>query len=272
MDDGLLNATRTKGGHRRIDPAELLRQVENGSLPQLDLATVRLALRQTHAVDCNTTRLKEFLLKGDQAQARRLIQDAWSEGGMEQVADTLVAGAMHDVGMDWQTGKIDVLHEHRATELCLAILYQLVPQVVARSKRMNPPKVAIGCSPSKDQHQVASLLAQMLLEEAGWTARSLGGGISANTLEDNIQQSGAHIAWISATNVPSLEALIDEFAGPIGRMRTNGVEVIVGGLAINEPAARRLNASAWGSKLSDIVKLARPWGATTGDGRGSDRS
>lgn len=260
IDNGLLPAHRTKGGHRRIHPADLWKLIDSGRVPHLDVAAIKLALRSTQPTDEDCARpyqqLKQLLVDGDRAGAQRIITQAFQVGGMKLVADGLVAPAMTDVGLDWQAGKIDVMHEHQATEICSSILYQIVPLV--EQSVSDQARVAVGCSPTNDYHQVASLLAQLLLAEGGWRAKSLGGGISAEQLELAITERKADLVWISVTNIPSVHEFVEEFTPVVQRIKSLNIAVLLGGQGVDMETAKRIGASEFGHQLTDIVRLAGP--------------
>jgi methanogenic corrinoid protein MtbC1 len=231
--------------------------IDSGTVPHLDPAVVRLALDGASAASDGSQpdqQLKQLLIDGDQAGSQRVILEAFETGGMTRVADSLIAPAMKGVGIDWQTGKIDVMHEHRATEICTSILYQIVP--MTEGSIDDQSRIAVGCAPTDDYHQIASLLAQMLLAEAGWRAKSLGGGVSSHQLELAVQEHQADVAWISVTNIPSIDDLIEEFAPAVSRITSNGTVVLIGGQGIDSETVRRLGATAMGHHLTDLVHLA----------------
>jgi MerR family transcriptional regulator, light-induced transcriptional regulator len=254
IDDGLLSAHRTQGGHRRIPPDELLRLARSGQVPQLDLSSVQLAAHARGACGQESTHLKQYLLKGDRLTAQRLMEEKLLARGISALAEELITPAMQQIGIDWQTHKIEVMHEHRATELCLSILYQFVPMM--ERKITNPSRIAVGCSPTKDFHRIASLLAKMMLNEAGWKATHLGGGVSATVLEQSSVEMGAELVWISATKVPSTSWLVREFGPVLKRLRERGILICTGGQAISPRISRSMGANHHGSQLSDLIKMA----------------
>jgi MerR family transcriptional regulator, light-induced transcriptional regulator len=72
---------------------------------------------------------------------------------------------MSRLGHEWETGRIDVMHEHRATMLCTAVLHELKPVLEANAEKGRP--VAAGGNPEGDHSLVASLLVQMVLIDTG---------------------------------------------------------------------------------------------------------
>lgn len=247
-------AQRTAGGHRRIDPQQLLRIAQTGQIQVFDLSQAVVATATRQSCSDQATLLRNALVAGDRTSATRLIEQKLLEQGMIPLAEDLITHAMHDIGLDWQRGKIDVMHEHRATELCLSVLFQLAPRLEQRV--VNPIAVAVGCSPTNDFHRLASMMVKMVMTEAGWKAINLGGGISATNLEQIAIESHASLVWISATKVPSIAAFAREFTPVIKRLTDQGIRVCVGGQAVTRAVAKRLGASDHGARIGDLVKIA----------------
>src|SRR5262249_50752865 len=117
--------------------------------------------------------LHDGLVAGDMTQVRTVVHGAYAAGlAIEELGDDVVAPAMAGLGHDWQAGRIDVMHEHRATLLCTAVLHDLKPMLELNADADRP--VAAGGSPEGDPSLLASLLVQMVLLEAGWEAINLG--------------------------------------------------------------------------------------------------
>ena len=59
------------------------------------------------------------------ALAMPFVHGAYAAGlPIEMLGDAVVAPAMAQLGHDWESGRIDVMHEHRATLLCTGVLHE----------------------------------------------------------------------------------------------------------------------------------------------------
>jgi excisionase family DNA binding protein len=99
VDDGVLPAHKTAGGHRKLLRADVLRLVRDKNFPQLDLA--RLDLPAMHDTDTGTLsqRLLVGLHEGDMAVTRAVIHGAFAAGlPLEKLGDEVIAPAMHRLG------------------------------------------------------------------------------------------------------------------------------------------------------------------------------
>src|SRR5262249_51810501 len=120
VDDGILPAHKTPGGHRKLLLADVLRVAREGNFPHLDLGRLNLAGQGEGAADPRLLagQLLAALRQGDAAGSRRLVREAYQRGlAPAELADAVVAPAMAQLGHEWEKGRIDVLHEHRGTQL-----------------------------------------------------------------------------------------------------------------------------------------------------------
>src|SRR4051812_40333366 len=124
VDEGILPAQKTAGGHRKLPLADVLRVAREERFPALDLARLDLGPRQARDPAACGDQLTDALKAGAVGPVRALIHGAYGAGtAVETLADTLIAPAMAAVGHEWEKGRLDVYHEHRATQLCAAALF-----------------------------------------------------------------------------------------------------------------------------------------------------
>src|SRR5436305_741312 len=107
VDDGILPAQKTPGGHRKLLLADVLRIIREGNFPHLDLARLDLPCPDLAAAQPQVVsgRLLTALRAGEADVARRLLEEA-SEAGVpaETLADSVVAPAMAQLGHEWEKG------------------------------------------------------------------------------------------------------------------------------------------------------------------------
>src|SRR5690348_9030915 len=91
VDEGVLPAQRTAGGHRRILVADVLRVAHAGNFPRLDVHRLGLPRRGGPSLESEEVaeQLLAALKQGDGAKARLLVQETYWDGlAVEDLADT----------------------------------------------------------------------------------------------------------------------------------------------------------------------------------------
>src|SRR5438067_973177 len=105
VDEGVLPAHRTAGGHRKLLRAEVLALARRGELPRGDLAAGAVPADRDAEPGSIAAPLEDALLRGDGEQVRALVRRAYDAGmPIEMLADRVISPAMAKVGHDWESG------------------------------------------------------------------------------------------------------------------------------------------------------------------------
>lgn len=249
VDSGKIAATRTEGGHRRIELAEALRFIRESraavARPELlDLPEITVARERNHE------RLYDYLLEGDARGARGWLAARYLEGAsIASLADGPIREAMHALGELWRHDESGVFLEHRATDACLQALAQLRSLQPAAEDRA---PCALGGAPASDPYLIPSQLAAMVVIEAGLRAVNLGPDVPPAALVRAATQLHPKLVWISATTaLPSARA-----AALARALETlpKAITVVVGGQqAANLQLPPRVHR---GSTLQELAAVA----------------
>lgn len=258
VDEAILPAHRTAGGHRKLLRAEVLALARQGELPCRDLTGLSIASPGNQPVDLPITSaaLLAAVLGGNGMEVSALIRRAYHSGtAIKTVADQLIAPVMRQVGHEWQTARIDVWQEHRETQHVAAALFDLKDELEARAERNRP--VAVGAAPEGDPYLLPTLLAEIVLLDAGWAPVNLGPHTPLTSLTKALRELRPRLAWISATyleNASEFLASYREFYHAAERM---GVPVAVGGQALTELVRSAMLYTTYGDGLSHLAAFAR---------------
>jgi excisionase family DNA binding protein len=258
VDDGVLPAQKTPGGHRKLLLADVLRIVREGNFPHLDLGRLDLpcpeeAHAQPQALGC---RLLTALKAGEADVARLLLHEASAAGvPLETLADDVVAPALNHLGHEWEKGRIDVLHEHRGTQICCAALYALKPALEASACPSRPR--ALGGGPEKDPYLVANLLAEMVLLEAGWEAINLGPNTPLASFRQALLEFRPRLLWLSVSYLEDGERFTAEYRTLYQEAVAAGTAVAVGGRALTETVRAGLPYTTFGDGMTHLAAFAR---------------
>lgn len=256
VDDGVLPACRTHGGHRKLLVADVLRLVREGNLPNADVS--RLLPGPTDVVTAEEVRdrLTVAVSAGDTEAIRPIILTAYRAGvTVEALADRVLAPVLFRVGCDWEKGKIDVMREHRITQSCAAVLYELRAHIRQHAEPNRP--VAVGGATEGDHYALPTLLAKLTLVEAGWEAVNLGPNTPFCALKAALTQFRPRLVWLSVSHLADSTAFVARYAEFYRVAEELGVAVAVGGRALTDGVRQAIPYTSFGDGLSHLAAFAR---------------
>ena len=238
IDNGLIKASRTAGGHRRISLDEAVRYIREHRLPVVKPQVLGLSDVIAAPVDATDTKLAHRALSnalqtGLAAQVRGIILSLYLSGhSIATVADGPIASAMHEIGQLWKKNKSGIFVEHRATDLCV--------QAVSQLRSLLPPAddsapIAIGTTPSDDPYLLPTMLASVTLSADGWRAVNLGPQMPLDLFAQAAKENGAKLAWLSITSPQSEDILGREIEILARQLNDCGTTLIVGGQQLPHP-------------------------------------
>jgi excisionase family DNA binding protein len=258
VDDGVLPAHRTVGGHRKVLLADVLRLVREADLPRADLSL----LTGAHAADLPTEpgqlaqQLFRALRQGDRGAAQGLLQHAYESGiSVELLADEVIAPAMERVGHGWAEGTLDVYQEHRGTQVCLAALLGLRSLLAEPTCRDRP--LAVGGGPEGDPYLLANTLAEMVLREQGWEAVGIGPNTPLLSFRKALRELRPRLLWLSCGYLTDHQILLAQYGELYREAERAGVAVAVGGRALSEAVRGRMRYTTFGDRLTHLAAFAR---------------
>jgi excisionase family DNA binding protein len=258
VDGGILPAHKTAGGHRKLVLAEVLRLVRENDFPRLDLARLNLVAGRGVPPEPDTLAqsLGLALRRGDRDRVRALVLGAHEAGlALASLADRVIAPAVNRLGQEWASGRIDVLHEHRGTQVCAAALYELKARLDLPAERQRP--LAVGGGPENDSYYLANLLAEMVLREAGWEAVNLGPHTPFAAFRRALRELKPRLLWLSASHLVDPAAFLDEYRGLYHEAERAGVALAVGGRALTEGVRAAMAYTTYGDGLTHLAAFAR---------------
>jgi len=258
VDDGILPAHRTAGGHRKMLRAEVLALARQGQLPRGDLTGLSSASFGEGRLDLERVSAELFaaMLRGDGAEISGLIHRAYRTGiAIETLADQVLAPVMAQIGREWETTRIDVWHEHRGTQLAAAALYELKDELDTRAERKRP--VALGGAPEGDPYLLATLLAQLALLDGGWEAVNLGPNTPLASLTSAMRELRPRLVWLSVSHLENSVDFLRTFREFYHSAEKLGVAVAVGGQALVEPVRSAMPYTTYGDRLQHLAAFAR---------------
>jgi excisionase family DNA binding protein len=258
VDEGVLPAHRTAGGHRKLLRAEVLALARQGDLPRGNLTMVHAPSETDGAVDFEIAAMDLWrtLRDGDGKIARAIVRSAYESGvAIENIADELIAPAMKKLGHDWETSRIDVWQEHRGTQICVAALYDLKEDLEARAEKSRP--VAVGGAPEGDPYLLPTLLAQYVMLDAGWEAINLGPNTPLASLARAVRELRPRLLWLSVSYLENSKTFLEGYKDLYRMAERHGVAVVAGGQALQESLRSVIPYTSYGDRLSHLAAFAR---------------
>jgi excisionase family DNA binding protein len=233
-DDGLLEVSRTPGGHRRIALREAVRYIRHAGLPVVKPQILGLADLQslpragTQAPDLDAA-LVAALKDGHAQRARGIVLALYLAGrSVAELCDGPLRTALWEVGDLWRHGPDGIFIEHRAVDLCLQALDQL--RGIFPQPAPNAP-VALGGALEDDPYSLPTLMAATVLGAAGWQAINLGANLPVSALLAAVKRHRPALVWMSCSVEAAAQEHEREFRKAAATLAGQGLEVIVGGRA-----------------------------------------
>jgi excisionase family DNA binding protein len=254
VDEGILPAHVTAGGHRKLLRSEVLAVARQRNLPAGDRAILG-GPRNTDP-EAVSEALLEALVRGNGLDATAILRRAYDAGvPIETLADRVIAPAMAGIGHQWEAARLDVWQEHRGTQLCAAALYELKRDLESRAERNRP--VAVGGAPQGDPYTLPTLLAQLVLLDCGWEAVNLGPNTPLGSLTKAIRQLRPRLVWLSVSHLADARGFGHSYRDFYRVAEHEGVAVAVGGNALVESVRSTMIYTTHGDGLSHLAAFAR---------------
>jgi len=212
---GELKLGKTAGGHRRIRFDDLLEfcRVHEVKADLLFFApheeeVARAAFDARERGDF--TGVRELILRFCDTETPRWLVNLirYLDGvfgiPMARLFDAGVAGALGEVGRQWQSGSRTIALEHRFTQKILDALHGILNAIeeeeLTRAAEApdapRPPHAIVGCSEAC-HHEIGVFMARILLRRAGWTVTYLGANVPYEEIAGIQELERARLVCIS---------------------------------------------------------------------------
>jgi excisionase family DNA binding protein len=258
VDQGILPAHKTPGGHRKILLSDVVRVVREGDFPRLDLSRLGLPPVGQESPDPKSlsAAVLAALKQGEVETLRSLLQGAHRSGmAIETLADAVVAPAMRRLGHAWAEGRLDVWQEHQGTQLCAAALYEIRATLQGPADGKKP--LAIGGGPEGDPYLLANLLAEMVLMGLGWEVVNLGPNTPLPSFRAALVQTRPRLLWLSVSHLVAPASFLEQYRAMYREASRMGTAIAVGGRALTEEVRAEMPYTTFGDGLTHLAAFAR---------------
>ncbi|MAB71797.1 MAG: hypothetical protein CMJ54_04760 [Planctomycetaceae bacterium] len=269
-DRGLLQVSRTAGGHRRIDRNEAIRFVRarKMSLVRPEILGLPGSVAANPEIDLTTLEnpdeaFLELMRRGHDLGARNHLFQRFLDGEtIAALADGPIRESFDRIGELWHHGPEGILIEHRATEICVGLVIELSKMV--RNDRAGPR--AIGGAISGDEYKLPPLLTTAVLQEHGFRAVNLGPNTPIEVFElacftDDPEQRPDFV-WMSINDLPpeapGLSSQVIDFAA---RCVEENLTLVVGGRTARELDFDRVPSIPVHGSMTEFAAFVEGWNA-----------
>lgn len=260
IDGGRIKTARTVGGHRRVALPEAVRFIrDSGAIvvrPELlglnDLSAYVPGKSDDQA---DLEYIHDALLQGDEVRVRNLVLSMYLAGrSVAWICDGPLRHAMHRIGELWLHSPAGIMVEHRATDICLRTLHALY-------LTLTPPPadapVAIGAAPQDDPYLLPSLMAGIVLFDAGFRAVNFGPDTPLQLLGESAEMHKARLVWLAFSSPIDKAQLGEQLAALARTLAAHKADLVVGGRQVDTSALRELKNTHVAQSMAELAAFAR---------------
>jgi methanogenic corrinoid protein MtbC1 len=145
------------------------------------------------------------LLRYDEAQADRLLEEAFAIYGLETVTESILAPAMVQIGDMWHEGRTTTATEHFASNY----LRRKIDSIInAAPQSTVGPLVILGCAPG-DWHELGLLLIYLMLRRRSINTIYLGQNVPVEQFVEEMERLKPAMVIMSAATGETVGGLIE---------------------------------------------------------------
>ncbi len=256
VDDAILPAHKSPGGHRKILLNDIIRLSRNGTLPPGDFSRMKVNSSVTESkLDVSSDLFYQAIRSQSDLSATNLLVSAYrSKIPLTSIVDNIIQPAMAKIGYEWETGILPIFFEHCSTQICLSAILELRSLISSTSVSEKP--VAIGGCSKGDQHLLCTLLVDIVLLDLGWKTINTGANTPLQSFFDGIDFYKPKVVWMSVTSIPNIEDFLEDNQKLFEKVCQNHSVLIMGGQALTLGVRKKLKFHFYGDTMTHLGAYA----------------
>jgi methanogenic corrinoid protein MtbC1 len=261
VDQGKIQANKSRGGHRRIALQEAIRFIRTSQTPVVHGEFLGFPELNTVLEDVPNRSLQEagdvlfsYLVNGKAEHARGLLLYYYLRGhGVAALLDEPVRTAMAQAGTLWKHDDTGIYYEHQATQICIQAIHFMESLLPVGQSRF----LALGGAPPGDPYMIPSLGASCVLKEEGLQTINFGPNLPFESLARAVEEFEPKLVWLSISAKPKprdVAAGVDEICKRTAKI--GGFTMMGGNFApdIKPVEAKNLFVGATFAEMTAFVK------------------
>lgn len=258
VDRGLIEASKTAGGHRRVQLHSVLSFLRKTGKPILDPQAITLpegvGQDQPANIDEARRRYLKAMVDGDENLAVRVAIGTFVAGhSIAEICDQVITPSFHDLGNLWECGDVKIYQERRACEVCQRTLHEL-RRVVNAGDPERP--VAMGGTLDGDPYTIASAMSELVLRDAGWRASSLGNMLPFEAIRIALTEQRPKLFWVSVTAIRDPSRFVAEFNLMFDVAQSTETALVVGGQGLTTQIRQQIRYSQFSDTFGHLETFA----------------
>ncbi len=232
----------------------LLGREENN---KFDMSKVKKDIKSKILLNDLAEKYFNALLSGEKQKSDRIVYKAiendWS---LQDVYLKILQPVLFNIGILWETNRIDVFQEHFMTNNIYTVLDKLKDRVekVNMHNGSKKDKNILLLSVSGEQHQIGLRMINNLLEIKGWKTFYLGVNIPSRSVINAIKSYKADLIMISVTLHEHLNHARNLIQTIKNNVETRDVKIMVGGAAFRKFSWEDVGADAYAIDAESAVQ------------------
>ena len=257
-DGGIIPTQYTAGGHRRIAVSAVLEFARSGSHQVLRPEALGLPStsgRTERNVKRACAQMTEALIEGEESRCRQIAVDLYlADHSLSVICDDVLSAAFREIGDRWACGAAEIYQERRGCVIALRVIEELHSLLPPLPPGISP--TAIGGASAGDQYNLGTSMAELVLSDSKWDARSLGSNLPFETLAAAIRDHHPKLFWMSCTHIADRDAFITGYNYLYDEFATD-VAFVVGGFALDEDLRERMKYAAYCDNMKHLEGFAQ---------------
>ncbi|MCY2942707.1 MAG: helix-turn-helix domain-containing protein [Planctomycetota bacterium] len=259
VDDKILPADKTPGGHRKILVADLIRLSRQGVLPVGDFSKLPLIETQpnnSNALQISADNFYQALRNQSLLSCNNIILSAYKNNmPIEKITDEIIQPSMARIGEEWMSGNLPIFYEHCSTQLCISTLFELRNFINSRDNTNGP--IAIGGCASNEHHQLCNMLVEVLLFDLGWNTKNIGANTPIESFIDGINHYKPRLVWMSTTNISNVDGFVKDNLLLFDKVCDANSVLVVGGQGLTPAIRKKIKFHFYGDTMCHLADYAR---------------